>query len=83
MKTRKQECDFGARIDLWKSLGRSRLLSVLNYRTVFNFYLFSEALNYMCFGEPQGRSLVNYENTLQDYGLHYQGGVPSELKFLC
>ena len=47
-------------------------------------YIFIEALNYMlCFEQPQGRGIVNYENTLRDCGVYYQGGVPSEREFLC
>lgn len=37
----------------------------------------------LCLKQLQGRDIVNYENTLQDCGVYYQGGVPSELEFLC
>lgn len=74
---------FGARIGLQESPSRLLWLSVLNYRTRFNFYLFLEALNYMlCFEQLQGTDIVNYGNTLQDCGVYYQEGVPSELELL-
>ena len=37
----------------------------------------------LCFEQPQGRAIVNYENTLRDCGVYYQGGVPSAYEFLC